>query len=61
MGVKLAKPIWHLPPKISQIGLFPPSYEPNDTHYELYNCNIGAKKNFKKLVKLFVFKGPPFA
>ena len=32
-------PICHLPPKISQIGLFPSSYEPYNTQYELYNCN----------------------
>ena len=43
MGVKLAN--WAFTPKISQIGLFPPSYEPNYIQHELYNCN--RRQNMK--------------
>ena len=51
MGVN--GPNGHLPPKICQIISFPTFCEPNDTNYELYNCNTGAKFFFQKISNFF--------
>merc|ERR1712024_198228 len=56
-GVKLANLLFT--PQISQIRPFPPSCEPNNTQYELHNCDTGANFFLKKFGNFFFPRSPP--